>query len=136
VFSDIQAPDGTKAKEGKDTNVTVTVMPEEEETYLLSADVEDFEMDPIDISAAPAAMSIDDPDLADMKGDMHSLSSGISDINQGVGDLNQGISSLHNGAQNLQNGSSDYRSGINELAESSDQLVNGSKKIRDTLKQV
>src|SRR5699024_12322802 len=64
--------DGTKAKEGKNTNLTFTVMPDEEEAFIVSADVTDFEMDPINISATPASMSIDDPDLGDMKSNIRS----------------------------------------------------------------
>src|SRR5699024_11530769 len=56
VFSDIQAPDGTKAKNGKDTSLTFTAMPGEDEEFIVSAEVTDFEMNPIEISATPASM--------------------------------------------------------------------------------
>ncbi|WP_010531339.1 hypothetical protein [Lentibacillus jeotgali] len=133
---DIQAPDGTKATSGKNTQLSFTVMPEKEEEFVVSANVTDFEMDPIDISAAPYSMSIEDPDLGGMKSNMQSLSDAISEINQGVGDLNSGISDLSSGASDLSSGSSDYLSGINELDQSSGQLVNGSASIRDALNQV
>lgn len=135
-FADIQAPDGTKAKSGKDTQVTFTVMPEKEETFIVSAHVKHFEMDPIDISATPASMPIDDPDLGDVKGDMQSLSDAIKKINSGVGDLNSGISNLNDGAADLSNGSSSYLNGINQLDQSSGELVNGSSEINDVLQQV
>lgn len=136
IFDDIQAPDATKAKEGKDTNLTFTVMPEKEETFIVSAEVTDLEMDPIDINATPASMPIDDPDLGDMKGDMQSLSDGIQDVNEGVGDLSDGVSDLNDGAEELSDGSSDYQNGMNELDSSSGELVNGSKEILSTLNQV
>ncbi|SFA94052.1 X-X-X-Leu-X-X-Gly heptad repeat-containing protein [Lentibacillus halodurans] len=136
TFDDIQAPDGTKASSGKDTQVTFTVMPEKEETFIVSANVTDLEMDPIDISATPASMSIEDPNLGGMKGDMQSLSDAIRDINQGVGDLSSGISDLNQGAGELGNGSSEYLSGINELDQSSGELVNGSADIRDALQNM
>ncbi|TFJ92411.1 YhgE/Pip domain-containing protein [Lentibacillus salicampi] len=135
-FDDIQAPDGTKATSGKNTQVTFTVTPEKEETFIVSANVTDFEMDPIDITATPASMPIEDPDLGGVKGDMQSLSDGISDINEGVGDLNSGISDLNDGASELSSGSREYLNGINELNQSSGQLVNGSAKIRDALQNV
>ncbi|GGJ81661.1 hypothetical protein GCM10007063_00090 [Lentibacillus kapialis] len=136
IFDDIQAPDGTKATSGKDTQVTFTVMPEKEEEFIVSANVTDFEMDPIDISATPASMPIEDPDLDGVKSDMRSLSDAISDINRGVGDLNGGINDLSAGASDLSSGSSDYRSGINELDQSSDKLVNGSASIREALNKI
>ncbi|WP_235791742.1 YhgE/Pip domain-containing protein [Virgibacillus salidurans] len=132
----IQAPDGTEATSGKDKLITFTVMPEQEEEFIVSANVTDFEMDPIDISASPASMSIDDPDLSGVKGEMQSLSDAISDINQGVGDLNSGIFDLNEGASELSSGSSSYLNGINELDQSSEELVNGSGEIRDALQNV
>lgn len=136
VFEDIQAPDATKAKEGKNTNLTFTVMPEEEEDFIVSANVSDLEMDPIDINATPANMPIDDPDLGDMKDDIQSLADAIEDVDGGVGGLRDGISDLNDGATELRSGSTEYQNGINELDESSGELVNGSAQIRDTLNQV
>ena len=132
----IQAPDANKAKSGKDTVLTFTVMPEKKETFIVSADVDQFEMDPIKISASPASMPIDDPDLDDMKGDISSLSDAIKKINNGVGDLNSGVSELNKGAKELNNGSNEYAKGINELSNSSSELVNGSSEINKAMQQV
>ncbi|TRM10993.1 YhgE/Pip domain-containing protein [Lentibacillus cibarius] len=136
TFTNIQAPDGMKVSSGKDTQVTFTVMPEKEETFIISADVTDFEMDPISISATPASMPIEDPNLGNMKSKMQSLSNAIRDINKGVGDLNRGISDLNDGAADLSSGSSDYLSGINELDQSSGELKRGSADIRDALQKM
>jgi len=135
-FDKIQAPDANKAKSGKDTVLTFTVMPEKEETFIVSADVTDLEMDPIDISATPASMPIDDPDLGDVKGDMKSLADAIKEINGGVDDLSSGISDLNDGAADLSNGSNSYLNGINQLDQSSGELVGGSSEINDALQQV
>ncbi|GIN72434.1 hypothetical protein J14TS2_29090 [Bacillus sp. J14TS2] len=135
-FDQIQAPDATKAKSGKDTMLTFTVMPKKEETFIVSADVTDLELDPINISATPAAIPFDDPDLGDMKGDMTSLADAIKKINDGVGDLKGGISDLNGGATELSNGSSSYLNGINQLNQSSGELVGGSSEIQKALQQV
>lgn len=132
-FNQIQAPDGTEANAGKNKQITFTVLPEKEEELIVTADVTNFEMDPISISAAPYSMSMESPDLSGMTGDMESLADAISEINNGVGELNNGIAELGSGAANLSNGSSDYRSGINELDQSSGELINGSAAIRDAL---
>src|SRR5699024_12450870 len=94
LFSDMQATDATKAKDGKDTNVTFNVMPEQEEEFIISTEVTDMEMDPIEISATPASMPIDDPDLGHMKGDMQELTDAMQEIDGGVGELNNGIAAL------------------------------------------
>ncbi|ALX49591.1 hypothetical protein [Lentibacillus amyloliquefaciens] len=132
----IQAPDGTKATSGKNTQVSFTGMPDTAEEFIVTADVTNFEMDPIDISGAPYSMSIENPDISGMKGDMQSLSDAISEIDSGVGDLNSGIADLSAGASDLSSGSSDYKSGINDLNQSSGELVNGSASIRDALNKV
>ncbi len=135
-FDQIQAPDANKAKSGKDTVLTFTVLPKKEETFIVSADVTNVELDPINVSATPASMPLDDPDLGDMKGDMKSLSDAIQKINAGAGDLKGGISDLNHGATDLRNGSSSYLNGINQLDQSSGELVGGSSEINDALQQV
>lgn len=136
IFHDIQAPKGTIANEGKNKLINFSVMPGEEEELILSADVEDFEMDPIDISAIPANLAIDDPDVDEMSGEMKTLSDATRDIHQGVTELNDGIKELNDGTEELQDGSTDYLAGIEELDESSDELVEGSQMITDVLQQI
>src|SRR5699024_4860854 len=129
-------PEGTKAKEGKNTNLTFTVMPDEEEAFIVSADVTEFEADPINVSATPASMSLDDPALGDMRRDLTSLSDATPQMNGGVGDLRDGMSDLSGGASELSDGSSSYLNGINELDQSSGELVNGSAQMNDALQQI
>lgn len=135
-FDKIQAPDANKAKSGKDTMLTFTVMPEKKETFIVSAEVSNLEMDPIEVSATPASIPFDDPDISGVKGDIQSLSDAIKKVNHGVGDLKGGIAELNNGAADLKNGSNSYLNGINQLNNSSDELVNGSSEINSALKQV
>jgi len=136
IFSNIQAPKGTEANEGKNKLVTFSVMPDTEEELIISADVEKLEMDPINISAIPANIAIENPDIGDMKDEMQELADAISEINSGVADLSDGISELNNGTTKLSNGSSDYSAGISELDQGSGELVNGSKEIRNALQQI
>lgn len=136
LFDNIQAPKGTEVNAGKNKQITFSVLPEQEEELIISANVTDLEMDPIDITAIPANIAIDNPDFGNMTGDMQSLSDAISDVNAGVAELNNGISELNSGATELSKGSSDYQNGINELNQSSGELVNGSREIRDALEQM
>lgn len=136
ICNNIQAPEGTEANVGKDKQITFTVMPEQEEEFIITTHVTNFEMDPINISALPANLAIDDPDLGTMTGDMQSLSDAIKDVNDGVYELNKGITDLNAGASELSKGSKDYRNGLNKLDQSSQQLVDGSKEIRDILQMV
>lgn len=136
VFNNIQAPKGTEANAGKNKQITFSVLPDQEEELVVSAQVTDFEMNPIDISAIPANIAIDSPELGDMEGDMSSLSDAIRMVYTGVTELNDGIADLNSGTAELSNGSSEYLSGMRELDQSSDDLINGSAEIRDALNQI
>src|SRR5699024_7857626 len=136
IFSNIQAPKGTEANEGKHKKITFSVMPDTEEELIVTADVEDLEMDPINISAVPANIALEDPDISGMTKDMQKLSDAIGEIHSGVLELNNGISELNEGTAELSSGSAEYMDGIHELDESSNELVDGSREIRDILQQV
>jgi putative membrane protein len=135
-FSNIKAPDGMLANAGKNKQATFTVMPEKEGNLTLEADVADFELEGIDITAIPSSLPIDAPDIDDMTGEMDTLTKAIKEVNDGVGQLQNGASELHNGAAKLSNGSSEYRGGISALDGSSSKLVNGSKSIEMALQKL
>jgi len=132
-FDNIQAPEGIKANEGKKQAITFSVMPEEESELIITADVEKFELDPIEINALPANIAMEDPDFGSLTGQFKTLSDAISDLHTGTEQLNSGISELNEGASELSNGSSEYREGIHSLDSQSDELTGGSKQIKDAL---
>ncbi len=132
-FSNIKAEDGLIANAGKNKQVTFTVLPESKEKLVLEADVVDFELDGIDITGIPSTMSIDEPDIGDMKGEMKTLTKAIADINDGVGELKQGVNELNNGVVKLEDGSLQYKNGMDELTGSSSDLMDGSKEIDQAL---
>lgn len=135
-FENIQAPKGTEANEGKDKLINFNVMPEQDEVLIASADVTNFELEPIQISAVPANIGFDDPDTDELADEMQELSDAIRDINKGMADLEDGASELSNGASELSNGSNEFLSGITELNNSSGELVNGSNEILNVFKEI
>lgn len=135
-FSNIEAPDGMLANAGKNKQATFTVMPEKEGNLTLEADVADFELEGIDITAIPSSLPIDAPDIDDMTGEMDTLTKAIKEVNDGVGQLQNGASELHNGAAKLSDGSREYRNGIAALDGSSSKLVSGSKSIEQALQKL
>ncbi len=136
IYQNIQAPDGTIADAGKNKQVTFTVMPEKEESFVVKADVTDLEMESIEITGIPASMSIDTPNSDDMTDDMKSLSDATEAIDEGVDELNKGITELHQGAVSLHGGSQEYKKGINELDQGSAELIEGSKSIDESLEKL
>nr|WP_175490332.1 YhgE/Pip domain-containing protein [Litchfieldia salsa] len=133
LFSDIQAPNGMLANAGKSKQVTFTVMPEKEEELVVEADVVDFELDGIDITAIPSSLPIDAPNIDDMTGEIHTLTDAIKEVDDGVGALANGVSELNNGVKGLSNGSKQYKDGMYAIAHSSSELVNASGQIEGAL---
>jgi len=136
VFTDILAPEGTKASSGQDQQVSFSVLPGQEEVFIVSADVTEMEMDPIQINAVPANMSVDTPDLSNVTGEMETLTDAIQEVSQGVSELTEGVKELDNGTGELREGSSAFYEGVNELSHSSGELIDGSASIRDALDQI
>ncbi len=136
IYQNIETENGMIANAGKNKQVTFTVMPGKEESFVVKADVNDLEMESIEINAMPPSMSIDRPNAGDMKNNMKSLSDATEEINKGVGELNNGISELNEGAASLQEGSASYKKGINKLADQSSELIAGSKEIDKALKNI
>ncbi|MFC3040873.1 YhgE/Pip domain-containing protein [Virgibacillus xinjiangensis] len=136
IYENIEAPDGMVANAGKDRQVTFTVMPEKEESFTVSADAVDLEMEAIEIAAMPSVMSIDEPDTGEMKNEMTSLSDATADIHQGVGELESGVAELNDGVKSLYDGSEQYRDGIIGLDNGSAELLEGSESIQASLKQM
>lgn len=129
VFKEIQAPESTEANEGKNKRINFTVLPEQEEVFIISSEVTNLEMEPIDITAVPASIGFEDPNTDELAEEMEQLADAIATINDGVGELNDGASELHNGASTLHEGSNELGSGMNELDGSSGELIQGSEEM-------
>ncbi|GAA0453695.1 YhgE/Pip domain-containing protein [Alkalibacillus silvisoli] len=136
IYNQIEAEDGTIASAGKNKQVTFTVMPGEDEHFIVEANVSDFEFDGVEISALPASMSVDQPETGEMKDEMSSLSDGIAEVHDGVGDLQDGVSEMNDGIIELHDGSFEYLDGMRELDDGSSDLIEGSLAIDDALRQM
>lgn len=134
--TNIQAPEATEANEGKDKRMNFTVLPEQEEVFIVSAQVTNLEMDPIDISAVPANIGFDDPNTDELAEDMKKLADAIGDVHVGVEEISTGVAELSGGAAALYEGSSQFQSGLHELNQSSSELINGSTEILDVFKNM
>ncbi|MDQ0254764.1 X-X-X-Leu-X-X-Gly heptad repeat protein [Evansella vedderi] len=134
-FVNIQAPDAMVANAGKNKHVTFTVMPGQEVDLSLIADVVDFEMDSIEISAIPSSMAID-VDTEGMTDDIKTLVEAIEQIHNGVTELRRGVTDLNKGVRSLRDGSAKYRDGMVEISGASSELIEGSVMINEMLKNM
>ncbi|SER44345.1 X-X-X-Leu-X-X-Gly heptad repeat-containing protein [Gracilibacillus ureilyticus] len=133
IFNNIEATEATIANAGKNKQITYTVMPGKEGDMSLSADVTDFELNGIEISAVPSSMSIETPDVDEMTGEMETLADAVAEINSGVAELEEGIATLDTGVNDLVNGSQQYNNGMAEISQSSTEIINASTSIKDAL---
>lgn len=133
LCEDIQAPDGTFANAGQDKMITFTVLPGSDGDMTVSAQVKDFEMTGISLSAVPYSMAFDLPDTSEMTGQMTTLSEAIGSLAEGAQQLKDGIGALSDGAKQLKGGSSEIRTGLDQLDTNGDSLVEASQAILDGL---
>jgi putative membrane protein len=136
MYENIEASGGMIANAGENKQVTFTVMPGQEDTLSVQADVNDFEFQGIDIAAAPSTLPIDTSEVNNLTDDMSALTDAIAELNNGVADLKTGVSQLNNGASSIRNGSSEYLNGINQLDGSSYEIISASKEIGSALAAV
>ncbi len=131
--SNIKSEEGMLANAGKDKQVTFTVMPEQDGELAAEADVVDFELGGIDITAVPSTMNVEAPETDELTSDMVTLSDAIGEMNSGIAGLKDGAAQLNAGTTELRNGSAEYREGITALDGGSSELVSGSKDIDNAL---
>lgn len=136
IFEDLQAPKGTEANEGKNKLITFSVLPGQEETVITTARVKNLALEPIEISAIPANLALDDFDTDDMRRDIESLTDAIAQIHDGVTDLKGGVNELRDGTEQLKKGSAKFADGMKQINDSSGQLKKGSKQILDVLTMI
>jgi putative membrane protein len=136
TYQNIDASNGIIANAGKDKQITFTVMPGEAETLTVTADVESFEFDGIQIAALPSTLPIDTSEMDHMTEDMATLSDAIGELNSGVADLEDGVSQLNGGAAALRKGSVQYHNGISQAGGASSELVGASKTIGEALQTI
>jgi X-X-X-Leu-X-X-Gly heptad repeat protein len=129
----IEAPDATIAEAGNNKMLTFTVMPNSGANLQVTADVLNFTMSGIEISAIPFSMNVDLPDTDDMIEEFKQLPEAIEELNDGVGKLAVGTVELNNGAKELKNGSSEFKNGLVELKENSIAITDASTQINDAL---
>ena len=129
----ITAKNGVFANSGKDKLLTFTVMPNTDLNTTITADVSDFEMKGMSISAVPFSMNFDLPDTKEMTKDLVTLSESITQLNAGVVEIKEGSKALSSGMNQLKDGSISYQAGVSALNNQSRVLTEASNNINYNL---
>lgn len=134
--SAILAPEATIAEAGRNQLLTYTVMPGKDADYVILADVRDFEMAGIEISAVPFSMNISLPDMSGLMNQFGQLPEAVAQLNDGAGRLADGAAQLKQSAEALSGGSGEIAKGLVQLSGGTDEIIAGSVRIRDALLRV
>ena len=134
--SDIAAGGATVANAGKNRVLAFTILPKHDADITVTADVGDFEMAGIEITAMPFSMNIELPDTDSMVDEFGLLAKAITDLNDGVGKLKDGAAEMASGSKELKKGSSGFSGGLSQLSANSAQLTDGSGQIKNALAQI
>lgn len=154
LCKNIVAEGGTLANVGSTKSITYIKFPKEEKTYKITADVTNFEMDPISINGITMGMDVEIDGKDEIIDKMDKLSGGINALDKGAkslengtneykkgidelskktGDLTKGVSDLNNGAKELQTGIGAIKKGISDLNNGASNLVDGSNNFKKQL---
>lgn len=134
--TDISAPGATIASAGEDTSITYTVFPGKDGDINISASVNNFEMDGIQIAGMPMSFQIELSDTDSMISDFDDLVEAIDRLNSGVGKLEDGANGLKSGVDQLETGSQEIQLGLKQLSDNSSQIISGSSQIKTALSQI
>ncbi len=129
----IVAKGATPANAGSDKLQNFTVLPGKNGDMIVEADVTDFEMTGISISAVPFSMELEMGDISQMTDGLDALASAIRQLSLGAAQLNDGAARLKSGAASLQSGAKDFGGGLYKLSNNSANLSGGSQQILDAL---
>lgn len=114
-FSDIMAEGATIANAGNNKSINFSLLPGDEKTFMIKADVENFELNPIQFNGVLLAMDIN--------------LEGTDTMTEDVVKLSDGISKLNDGAEKLKDGSENYYKGLNSLAGNTGKITSSSTAI-------
>lgn len=134
--TDIDAPGATVASAGADKAIAYTVLPGNDADFTLKADVTDFTMTGISVSAVPYSMSMEFPDIEGQLGELEQLPDVVAQLNEGAKELKSGTEKLKSGSAGLVDGSQSIEVGLAQLAGNAEQLTDASQQIDTALVQI
>ncbi len=126
--SNLVAEEATIANAGADKVVNWMVLPGQTAAYSLTADIQNFAMNGIQISAVPLHFEFQMPDLSQ-------YTNQFADLHTGVADLNSGAQQLKSGALELVDGAGQSADGAKTLADNGPQLVSGIQELGSGVSQ-
>ncbi len=126
--ANIFAPNSTTVAVGRTVTVSYVVLPGEEGTMAIEADVQDFHMDQIAITLLKGTMT-----AGDIEDKLDEYDDGFNDMIDGADDMVDGTSELKDGMESLANGLGDLSSGLGKLSSGGNELYAGMEEYDESL---
>ena len=135
LCSGIKAENATIALAGNKKQLTYTVLPGKGADIAVLADVRDFEMEPISISAIKLNINLD-IDAGDFSTELSKLTDAIRELDSGASELLDGISQLSDGMEKYINGMKAFKDGLEQIPGGADDLFEGASSIKNGLSEL
>lgn len=136
-FSQITAEGATLANAGNNKSITFTHLPGSEKSYIINADVTNFELAPILFNGVMISMDIELEGVDTITEDFTKLTDGIKELKDGTTDLkdgsnefNKGISEFASSSSKVKSSSKDIKTGITSTAIGLDQLLKSTEQLK------
>lgn len=135
LCSNIKTENATVAEAGSKKQLAYTVLPGSGIDIAVTADVRNFEMDPITLNGIKLSLGIA-VDSNEFTGQISELTNAIKGLDDGAGQLLNGLDQLSSGMQKYSVGMKVFRDGLGQLSSGSAQLNTGASALKNGLSEL
>lgn len=130
LCSNIKTDNATIAEAGSKKQLAYTVLPGNGIDITVTADVHDFEMEPITINGIKLALGIN-VDTNEFTGQISELTDAISGLDDGASELLNGLNQLSSGMQAYIDGLKTFKDGLGQLSNGAEKLNTGATALKN-----
>lgn len=135
LCKNIKADGATIAEAGSKKQLTYTVLPGNGIDIAVTANVHDFEMEPITINGIRLSLDIN-IDSSEFTGQISELIDAIKELDDGASELLKGVSQLSTGIEKYIDGMKSFKDGLGQLTGGADKLYEGAALLNNGLSQL
>lgn len=135
LCTNIKSDSATIAEAGGKKQLSYIALPGSNANISLTADVRNFEMDPVTINGIKMAFEIP-VDTDEFTGQISELTGAINELDSGAGSLLNGISQLAEGMQKYTDGLKTFRDGLDQLPDGAAGLDTGAVALKSGLDEL
>lgn len=130
ICKNLNTENATIVQAGRNKQLIYTLLPGNEMNINVTADVEDFEMDPITINGIKLSLNLD-LDTNELTKQFSELENAINSLDYGATELLTGLDDLSNGMKNYINGMKNFKDGLTSLQMGTNNLNTGASELKN-----